>query len=79
MTSRRPLTEKALLSILENWSNIDSEDEDDVPFVPSPRKTFLQLPDDDIIDSRLEQLFCGTAEDNVGTAEEDIAIIHDSS
>lgn len=39
MSSSRPLSDDALISILENWSDIDSEDDVDLPFVPSPRET----------------------------------------
>lgn len=34
MSSNRPLSNNALIKILENWSDIDSDD-DDEPFVPS--------------------------------------------
>ncbi|CAB3242136.1 unnamed protein product [Arctia plantaginis] len=56
MSSNRPLSNHALQNILENWSDIDSEDDEEI-FVPSPRNTILGLPNDDIIDCRMAELF----------------------
>ncbi|KAJ0174542.1 hypothetical protein K1T71_009650 [Dendrolimus kikuchii] len=70
MSSSMPLSDAALLSILENWSGIDSEDDVELPFVPSLRETLLILPDDDLIDHRLEDLFAGATDDNVAAGED---------
>ncbi|XP_026322190.1 piggyBac transposable element-derived protein 3-like [Hyposmocoma kahamanoa] len=56
MSSNRPLSNNALIKVLENWSDIDSDD-DDEPFVPSPQVAMTELPDDDLIDRRLDEIF----------------------
>lgn len=63
MSSNRPLSNNALIKVLENWSDIDSDD-DDEPFVPSPQVAMTELPDDDLIDRRLDEIFGDSLQNN---------------
>lgn len=63
MASNRPLSDRALVNILENWSRIDSQ-EDDQPFVLSPQVVITEIPNDDFIDRRLQNIFGGSSQNN---------------
>ncbi|XP_072943137.1 uncharacterized protein [Epargyreus clarus] len=61
MASKRILSDKDLQNILENWSDIES-DNDDEEFIPSPQHALEELPYEDVIERRLEQIFEGGLE-----------------
>ncbi|CAG9118015.1 hypothetical protein JYU34_008976 [Plutella xylostella] len=62
MASSKPLSDTALQRILENWSDIDSDDEiDSNIFVPSPQNSFFE-PTDDIVERGLERIFMNSEE-----------------
>lgn len=70
MSSSRPQSEGIPLNLLKNWSDIDPKDDVELSFVSFLRETLSVLPDDELLDCRLEEIFYSTTEDNVAATED---------